>query len=117
MKNILFKKQTNKKKRTKILSICQKNKDKNCETTVNKKFVYNVVRSQEVSPQIESPHLYIKKSFDTKTRTERFIFQAKGSFTLTHNRIPLLVRFHHTLDIEIVWKSKAFSPKKSEVLT
>ena len=117
MKEILFKKMSDLKRRTKHLSISQDAEDKDCRTHVQKSFSYIVSRVDEAQEDVQPPQIYIKKTFNSKTLVEQFCFEVKGSFYLTHNRFLTKVRFHHTLLIDIVWKSKVFSPKKSAVLT
>src|SRR3990172_3945339 len=117
MKNVLFKKRSDVKRGRKALSLTQKNEDQECITHVRKSFIYHVVFSEQISPNANQPQVYIKKAFDTQKRVEKFTFQVRGSFFMTHNLVLLEVRFQHTLNIRIVWKSKIFSPKKSAVLT
>ena len=117
MKDILFKKVSDLKKRTKLLSISQHSEDKECKTHVQKSFVYMISPVEETDPQPSHPQVYITKSVNTKTKVEHFCFEVKGSFYLSYNRSLMKVRFHHTLKIDIAWKTKIFSPKKSAVLT
>lgn len=116
MKKVEFKKRNNPKKGIKRLSIIQKTNDRECSTTVQKSFLYHVVKAEKEEANVEAPEIYIRKTFDTKKGIERFDFKVKGHFYMTHNRWFLKVNFHHKLNINIVWK-KNFSPKKSAVLT
>ena len=117
MKEIMFKKLSDLKKRTKHLSISQHAEDKDCKTHVQKSFSYIVSQMDGAEPEIVPPQVYIKKTFNSKTKVETFSFEVKGSFYMSYNRCLMKVRFHHTLNIEILWKDKVFSPKKSAVLT
>ena len=118
MKNILFKKRLNPKKRMKSLSVTQRTEEKDCITRVRKSFLYFVTKSQEKNPQLEPPVVHIHKSFDSKRGIERFRFQVKGKFFVTALEQLWDVHFQHTLKILISWKTKVFSPKnKSEILT
>ncbi len=117
MKEILFKKKSDLKRRTKLLSISQDNEDKDCKTHVQKSFSYIVSGAESREEEIVAPQVYIRKTLNTKTHVEQFCFEVKGSFYMSHNRCLLKVRFHHTLVIDITWKDKVFSPKKSAVLT
>ena len=117
MKRILYKKRIDLDKRLKTFSIYTKTEDDQCKTHVCKGFAYAVDICRESEPQYKPPLVFIQKSFDTKRGIEGFSFHVKGQFYVTHNQALLRVRFHHTLDIEITWKVKDFSPKKSASLT
>ncbi len=105
------------KKRIKVLSFGQKFEDKDSKTEVKKNFSYKLYKSEDLTPQQGDPEIFIRKSFDSKNAMEKFNFQVKGYYYITHNRMLLKVYFRHTLNIKVQWKSKAFSPKKSEILT
>ena len=98
--------------RSKAISVSETSEDKECKTYVRKNFVYIV--SPDVEPQeqtINPPDIYIKKSYDSKTKQERFSFRVKGSFYITRERAFYKVSFCHSLTINITWKLKVFSPK------
>ena len=116
MKEILFKKKLDLTNRLKSFSITSDTEDKECKMRVEKSFLYNVTLADKTE-DLEVPQIYIKKSMDTHKKLEKFNFQVKGSFYTSRDRILIKVDFHHTLDIQINWKTKIFSPKKSEVLT
>ncbi len=117
MKNIIFKKQNDLKKRLKSLSLSQTTEDKDCLTEVIKSFEYKVEEADEMQQEIKPPEVYIKKYFNTQSGIERVDFEVQGSFYLSQNRFLYRVKFHHILNIQITWKNKIFSPKKSAVLT
>ncbi len=117
MKKILFKKRINLDKKLKTFSIYSENEDQQCKTYVRKGFAYVVDPAREAKPTSKPPLVFIRKSLDTKKGIEGFSFHVKGHFYVTHNRRLMRVRFHHTLDIRIVWKVKQLCPKKSESLT
>ncbi len=117
MKKVLFRKRINLKKRIKTFSIYTKTEDRECKTQVRKGFTYAADWAKNDKPVSKPPLVFIRKSFDTKKKTETFSFHVKGYFYVTYKRELIRVRFHHTLDIEIKWKVKHFSPKKSVSLT
>jgi hypothetical protein len=84
---------------------------------VRKSFVYIVSPVDEIEANVRAPEIDIKKSFDTKKREEKFSFRVKGEFSITQGRRQFKVDFCHTLKIDIIWKGKIFSPKKSATLT
>ena len=117
MKEILYKKQCDTKNKTKNFSVSQSSEDKDSLTGVSKSFQYKVVPAAYDSVPPPAPQVFMKKSFDTKARVESFDFQVKGFFYITHNRNYMKVNFHHTLHIEIHWKTASISPQKSVILT
>ena len=117
MKRIRFKKLCKPQKGIKALSCHQVTEDKECKTSICKQFAYRVSRIEEIISNAEGPQVYIRKFFDTKKNEEKFKLQVKGIFYIQENRFRFKVNLHHTLDIQIHWKIRVFSPKKSEVLT
>ena len=117
MKKVLYKKRINLKKRLKTFSIYSRSEDQECKTKVRKGFAYAVDWARKSKPHSKPPLIFINKTFDTKKGIETFSFHVKGYFYINYNRELMRVRFHHTLDIEIKWKVKDFSPKKSVSLT
>ena len=91
--------------------------DQDCRTHVRKSFVYIVTGAHQGESPIENPQIYVKKFFDTKLQHEKFSFRVKGAFYMTKDRVIYRVDFCHTLKIDIHWKNKIFSPKKSVTLT
>jgi hypothetical protein len=117
MRNITYKKKESLEHRRKLISICENSEDKECKTYVRKSFIYIVSKAQEAEAMPNPPEVFIKKRFDTKSLVERFSFKVKGSFFINRDGKLLKVDFCHTLRINIIWKSKIFSPKKSVTLT
>ena len=117
MKKILFKKRIDLEKRIKTFSIYSQSEDEQCKTQVRKGFAYTVDQAHEDRLSSRPPLVCIRKTFHSKKGVEGFSFHVKGFFYVNNNRNLIRVRFHHTLDIEIKWKVKNFSPKKSASLT
>lgn len=117
MKDVLFESRIDLERCKKNFSICSKMEDQACKTQVQKSFTYVVNRVEESMPEAKAPVVFIRKSFDSKRRIEQFGFHVRGCFLVTHEDVLMKVLFHHTLDIRIKWKTKNFSPKKSDSLT
>jgi len=113
MKQIFFKKMSDPQKRIKEVCINSEVEDKECKTKTQKGFVYRASKADKGDLTFESPEVNIQKSFDTNKNIEKFSLKVKGTFYITHQLEVLEVNFQHTLDIEIFWKTKVFSPKKS----
>lgn len=113
MKRVLHKTRVAFANRIKMTKIIEDNEDKECITKIRKAFVYvltPVVGEPEVQPE---PQIKIQKSFDTKTRDEKFSFRIKGSVYVNHQRRLIRVDYCHGLRIHLRWKIKVISPKKS----
>lgn len=117
MRTVEFKRAYNKAKGIKHLTITQASEDANSSTHVDKSFIYQAVVVDSASENVQAPQIHVKKFIDTKQQIEKFTFEVKGSFLVTHDRKYVKIKFHHRLHIEIRWKNKIFSPKKSAVLT
>ena len=113
MKNVLHKTRVAFDNRIKMTKIIEDMEDKDCVTKVRKTFVY-VLSPAVGEPQTPTePVIKIQKSFNTKTRDEKFSFRIKGAVYVNHNRRLIKVDYCHALRIHLRWKTKVFSPKKS----
>ncbi len=117
MREILYKKKHSLKSRRKMITLTERNEDNECKTYVRKHFVYIVSRVELTNENLERPDVIIKKSYNTKTKTEDFSFRVKGNFYMTQERRIFQVSFCHSLRINIIWKLPDLSPKKSVTLT
>ena len=104
MREILYKNLTSAKKGRRAISVCERSQSKDCSTRVQRTFVY-VIRSGVLSrKELSQPVLHIVKTFNTKTRIERFYFRMKGIFYVIQNDRFLEVNFCHSLRIDVVPK-------------
>ena len=117
MKEVLFRRILKPARHIKSLAMASVSEDKDSKTKIRKSFVYHVTHVDEVEKDAPAPQIHITKIFDSKNKIEKFHLVVKGSFFMTHNRFLVKVRFRHTLRIQIFWKTKDFSPKKSVALT
>jgi hypothetical protein len=113
MKNILHKTRVGFNNRSKITKIVEHTEDKDCITKVKKTFVYLLTPVVGETETPGDPVIRIHKSFDTKTRDEKFSFRMKGFIYVNHHRRLFKVDYCHALRIHLKWKTKVFSPKKS----
>ena len=113
MKEILHKKRDTLHQRGKIVSIVENSEDLECVTSVRKNFIYVVGQPVDIAQDLPAPQIKIKKSFDTKTRDEKFAFRIKGALYANRDRRLYKVMYCHSLKILLHWKSKVYSPKKS----
>ena len=113
MREILFKNMTSIEKRRKAISISEHSEDKDCKTFVRKSFIYMVTPEVRVEQTIPQPEIHIRKAYNTKTKEEKFSFRIKGFFYIAKDGCFLKVSFCHRLRINLLWKSKIFSPKSA----
>ena len=117
MREILYKKKQSLKSRRKMISLSERAEDQECKTYVRKSFIYFVTKVTDLNQSLSQPEVFVKKSYNSKTKTETFSFRVKGNFYMTRDRVNLKVKFCHSLRINIFWKTQGISPKKSVTLT
>jgi len=98
--------------RGKVISMREHADEKECVTDVRKNFIY-VATEAQVEEKESIPRVHIAKSFDSITGDEKFSFRVKGFFYVNHSRRLTKVDYSHTLKINLHWKTKSTSPKKS----
>lgn len=101
--------------RGKKIIIRELGEDDQCQTTVKKTFVF-LAEPTMSSEDPGEPQVTIRKSFDSVSRCEKFSFRVKGFFYVNHQRHLVKMNYCHTLKIQLRWKSKTTSPKKSVTL-
>jgi len=107
MREIAYKHLTSPKHRRKIISVSERSDNHDCHTTTQKRFIYviNQIPEKE-SSSATRPQFYIHKVQDAKTKTEKFAFKVKGIMCITREEQNFLVRYSHSLRVNIVWKTK-----------
>ena len=98
--------------RGKVITLREHSEEKECVTDVRKNFIYVMTEAQSQEEQSE-PQVHIRKFFDGISHDERFSFRVKGFFYVNHNRRLMKVAYSHALRINLHWKSKISSPKKT----
>ena len=113
MKEVLHKRRRDLGRGTKLITINSRIEDKESRTRVRKSFLYHVTRSEEAKMAVSAPEIFIRKSFDTLNKIEKFCFQIKGSFFTTNGNMVAKVYFHHCLNVQIAWKGFSLPHKVS----
>ncbi len=117
MKHVIFRNRTSQEHHRKMISIDEFAQDKDAKTHVRKSFLYQVNVVENGDFEEKSPEMFIQKRIDTKKQFEEFCFRTKGSFCISNGAQVVRVEFSHALKIQLHWKHKVFSPKKSVTLT
>jgi len=98
--------------RGKVITLREHAEEKDCVTDVRKNFIYLAYEAQSEQEQ-SVPKVHITKCFDSVTADEKFCFRVKGFFYVNQHRRLMKVAYSHTLRINLHWKIKTSSPKKS----
>jgi len=112
MKDIIHKTREILQQRGRVVLMIEHSEDKECITHIRKNFIYVAQPADEETSSV-APEVHIKKSFDSKSKDERFALRVKGFFFVNRNRKLVRVDYCHTLKIHLHWKSQLGSPKKS----
>lgn len=112
MRDILHKTTAVLQGRGKVITLREHTDEKECITDVRKNFIYVATEAQSEEKQ-SIPRVHIAKSFDSVRRDEKFLFRVKGFFYVNHSRRLMRVDYCHTLRINLHWKIKTSSPKKT----
>ena len=112
MRDILHKTTEVLKGRGKVITLREHSEEKDSITDVRKNFVYLASEAQSEEAQ-SIPQVHIAKSFDSERGDEKFCFRVKGFFYVNHSRRLMRVDYSHTLRINLHWKIKVTSPKKT----
>ncbi len=101
MKEIAFKNLTSTEKKRKIISLTEKVERDGCIVSSQKTLVYIVSPQFEKVREISQPEYHIGKSYDSKTKEERFSLRVKGTSYVSQESSFLKVDFCHSLKIDI----------------
>ena len=112
MRDILHKTTAILQGRGKVVTLREHAEEKECVTDVRKNFIY-LAKEVQSEEKHAVPEVHIKKSFDSVSRNEKFSFRVKGVFYVNHSRRLMKVDYCHTLRINLHWKAKVTSPKKT----
>ena len=107
MREIAYKHLTSPKHRRKIISVSERSDAQDCRTTTHKRFIYvvNQMPEGENAPNTR-PQFHIHKVQNAQTKTERFAFKVKGIMCINREEQNFLIRYSHSLRVNIVWKTK-----------
>ena len=112
MRDVLHKTTEVLKGRGKVITLREHTEEKESITDVRKNFIYLASEAQGEEEQ-SIPQVHIAKSFDSEHGDEKFSFRVKGFFYVNHGRRMMRVDYSHTLRINLHWKIKMTSPKKT----
>ena len=115
MKRVAYKKTELSNNRGRAISIRENDADKESDTRIVKNFVYLVSAADAVPGNLPQPEIRILKKIDTEHRKESFVFKVKGLIYIKKNRFIFKVRYVHSLNVQVVWKTHVLAPDKPVV--
>ncbi len=107
MREIQYKNLTSPKNGRRVISVSEINQNKDCCTHVHKAFIYLARKEEKQQESVTQPVFHIFKSFNTKTKVEKFYFRVKGMFYVVKDIAVYTVYFCHSLRIDITHKAKS----------
>ena len=97
------------------ISVRENTADKESDTRIIKNFVYLVTRADAVPEKMPEPEIRILKKIDSESHSEGFLFRVKGVIYIKKNRFVFQIRYAHTLNVQILWKTHVLAPDKPVV--
>lgn len=102
MRDLLFKNLTSNDKQRKVLASSEIFDKSGVRTIVRRHFIYFVREVTDNKIEKQEPYLFIVKERNTKEKRERFYCRIKGSVYAVYNNRIYLVRFMHSLKINLI---------------
>jgi hypothetical protein len=102
MRDLLFKNLTSNNKQRKVLASSEIFDKSGLRTIVRRHFIYFVREVTENKIEKQQPYLFIVKERNSKEKREKFYCRIKGSVYAVYNNRVYLVRFMHSLKINLV---------------
>lgn len=115
MKDVVYRKRDLFKNRGRIVSVIENVAQHDSSTRVVKNFVYMVSRVDAVPKTLPTPKIRMLKGVDTQAREERFVFKVKGSVYIKEKRFIFELRYCHSLNVLMQWKTALVPAEKSVV--
>ena len=109
MRQVAYKKHDLALNRGRVISVRENIAENDSDTSVVKNFVYLVTAADAVPKEIPQPEIRIIKRIDNQRHSERFIFRVKGVVFIKKNRFVYQIRYAHSLNIQILWKTHVLS--------
>jgi hypothetical protein len=109
MRQVAYSKQELDRNRGRVISVRESMADNNSETFVTKNFVYLVARVDSCPKDIPQPEIRIVKKIDRQENHEGFVYRVKGVVFVKKNRFMYQIRYAHSLNIKVLWKTHVLS--------
>ncbi|MBF0331968.1 MAG: hypothetical protein HQL17_08560 [Candidatus Omnitrophica bacterium] len=109
MKQVTYFKNELTGKRGRTISIREHSSDVETDTSLTKRFIYLVKCVDTCPEKASAPEIRILKRIDTEQQRERFLFKVKGVVYIKKNRFIYELRYCHSLNIKMFWKTHVLS--------
>jgi len=101
MRDLLFRNLTSADRRRKVLACAEIIDNAGVRTIIRRHFIYMAQEIQKPPSQVDKPYLKVVKLRNSKSRIERFFCKMKGSIVATYDNRLFLIKFMHTLNINL----------------
>ncbi|HOU36220.1 MAG TPA: hypothetical protein PLJ26_07260 [Candidatus Omnitrophota bacterium] len=101
MRDLLFRNLTSVDHRRKVLSCAEIIDNAGVRTIIRRHFIYTAREIKKPPAQADQPYLKVVKVRNNKSRIERFFCKMKGSIIASYDNRLFLIRFMHTLNINL----------------
>ena len=101
MRDLLFRNLTSVDHKKKVLACAEIIDNAGVRTTIRRHFIYMIKEIAEKPSQVDQPYLKVVKIRNSRRRIERFFCKMKGSIIASYNKKLFLIKFMHTLNINL----------------
>ena len=109
MKHVSYAKHELSDKRGRTVAVREVTSDAETDTSLTKRFVY-LVRRVDICPEkAPTPQIRLVKHIDTEHQKERFLLKVKGVVYMKKARFIYELRYCHSLNIRMLWKTHVLS--------
>ncbi|MFH0753642.1 MAG: hypothetical protein V2A70_03650 [Candidatus Omnitrophota bacterium] len=109
MKQVSYAKHELSDQRGRTIAVREADSDAETDTSLTKRFVYLVKRVDICPEQAPTPQIKVLKKVDTEHQKERFLLKVKGIVYIKKARFIYELRYCHSLDIRMLWKTHVLS--------
>ncbi len=115
MKQVSYRKHDLARYRGRAISVGETVAENDCDSRVVKNFIYLVTRVDALPAALPAPQIRMMKRVDTTAQQEHFVFKVKGVIYIKKNRFIFQIRYCHSLNILMSWKTQLLSSQKPSV--
>lgn len=101
MRDLLFKNLTSADHKRKVISCAEILDNAGVRTIIRRHFIYIVFEIEQVPANVGQPYLKVVKVRNNKSHIERFFCKMKGAMVASYENRLFLVKFMHTLNINL----------------
>jgi len=96
-------------KKGRTIAIRENVSDAETDTSLIKRFIYLIKRVDSCPEKAPAPEIRILKKIDTERQREGFLFKVKGVVFVKKHRFIYELKYCHSLNIKMLWKTHVLS--------